>query len=101
MGILGRGPSDAAAFERGRSTRPCLCNSKAMALKKSELYSSLWSSCDELRGGMDAVRVFAISKLGWIKQQQRKVTEQEREPPREYLDRESHYLWGRRYLLKA
>jgi hypothetical protein len=24
-----------------------------MALKKSELYSSLWSSCDELRGGMD------------------------------------------------
>jgi type I restriction enzyme M protein len=25
-----------------------------MALKKSKLYSSLWSSCDELRGGMDA-----------------------------------------------
>jgi len=25
-----------------------------MAVKKSELYSSLWSSCDELRGGMDA-----------------------------------------------
>ncbi|MCP5488537.1 MAG: SAM-dependent DNA methyltransferase, partial [Verrucomicrobia bacterium] len=25
-----------------------------MALKKSELYSSLWLSCDELRGGMDA-----------------------------------------------
>jgi hypothetical protein len=25
-----------------------------MAFKKSELYSSLWSSCDELRGGMDA-----------------------------------------------
>lgn len=25
-----------------------------MALKKSELYSSLWRSCDELRGGMDA-----------------------------------------------
>src|SRR5450432_1687512 len=25
-----------------------------MALKQSELYSSLWSSCDELRGGMDA-----------------------------------------------
>jgi type I restriction enzyme M protein len=27
---------------------------QAMALKKSELYSSLWASCDELRGGMDA-----------------------------------------------
>src|SRR5664280_1278527 len=25
-----------------------------MPIKKSELYSSLWSSCDELRGGMDA-----------------------------------------------
>jgi type I restriction enzyme M protein len=25
-----------------------------VALKKSELYSSLWASCDELRGGMDA-----------------------------------------------
>ena len=25
-----------------------------MAIKKSELFSSLWSSCDELRGGMDA-----------------------------------------------
>jgi type I restriction system adenine methylase HsdM len=27
---------------------------RTMALKKSELYSSLWASCDELRGGMDA-----------------------------------------------
>lgn len=25
-----------------------------MAIKKPELYSSLWKSCDELRGGMDA-----------------------------------------------
>ena len=25
-----------------------------MAVKKSELYRSLWSACDELRGGMDA-----------------------------------------------
>ncbi len=25
-----------------------------MAIKKSELYSALWKSCDELRGGMDA-----------------------------------------------
>ena len=28
-----------------------------MAIKKSELYSSLWSSCDELRGGMDASQI--------------------------------------------
>lgn len=25
-----------------------------MAIKKSDLYSSIWASCDELRGGMDA-----------------------------------------------
>ena len=25
-----------------------------MAIKKTELYSTLWQSCDELRGGMDA-----------------------------------------------
>src|SRR5207245_1199394 len=27
-----------------------------VALKKSDLYSSLWKSCDELRGGMDATQ---------------------------------------------
>jgi type I restriction enzyme M protein len=26
-----------------------------MAIKKSQLYSSLWESCDELRGGMDGM----------------------------------------------
>ena len=51
--------------------------------------------------GMDIIRVFAISKLDWIKQQQTKLREQERETPREYLDRESHYVWGRRYLLSV
>ena len=51
------------------------------------------------RMSLDTIRVFAVSKLGWIKQQQKKLREQERETPREYLNRESHYLWGRRYLL--
>jgi len=50
---------------------------------------------------LDTIRVFAISKLGWIKQQQKKLQGQERDTPREYLDRESHYLWGKRYLLKV
>jgi predicted metal-dependent hydrolase len=48
----------------------------------------------------ETVRLFAISKLGWIRQQQRKILAQERETPREYLERESHWLWGRRYLLE-
>ena len=53
-----------------------------------------------LRMVIDTIRVFAITKLGWIKSQQKKLREQERETPREYLDRESHYVWGKRYLLK-
>ena len=53
-----------------------------------------------LRMDIDTIRVFAIAKLGWIKSQQHKLCEQEREAPREYLDRESHYVWGKRYLLK-
>ncbi len=54
-----------------------------------------------LRMNTDTIRVFAISKLGWIRQQQQKLRAQERETPREYLDRESHYVWGKRYLLKV
>ena len=50
---------------------------------------------------LDTVRIFAISKLDWIKRQQTKLQGQERETPREYLERESHYLWGRRYLLRV
>ncbi|PWB28077.1 metal-dependent hydrolase [Stenotrophomonas sp. SPM] len=49
---------------------------------------------------LDTVRVFALSKLAWIKSQRKSMVEQEREPSREYLERESHYVWGRRYLLK-
>lgn len=51
------------------------------------------------RTKLDTLRVYAISRLAWIRQQQRKIREQDRETPRVYLDRESHYLWGKRYLL--
>lgn len=50
---------------------------------------------------LDTIRVYAISKLDWIKHQQSKLQSQEREGQREYLDRESHYLWGKRYLLEV
>src|SRR5215211_8903219 len=50
---------------------------------------------------LDTLRVYAISKIDWIKKHQKKFREQERETRREYLDRESHYVWGRRYLLKV
>jgi hypothetical protein len=53
------------------------------------------------RMSLGTVRLFAISKLGWIKQQKKKLREQDRETPREYLDLESHYVWGKRYLLSV
>ena len=51
------------------------------------------------RMSIDTIRFFAISKLDWIKRQQTRLREQERETPREYVERESHYVWGTRYLL--
>lgn len=48
---------------------------------------------------LDTLRIFTVSKLGWISKQQKKFREQERETRREYLERESHYIWGKRYLL--
>jgi predicted metal-dependent hydrolase len=53
-----------------------------------------------LRIDDEAVRLFAISKLGWIKRQQRKFATQDRQPPRQYKERESHYFQGKRYLLR-
>lgn len=50
---------------------------------------------------LDTLRVYVISKLAWIKKQQAKLRGQEREAPREYMDRESHYFNGKRYLLKV
>lgn len=49
---------------------------------------------------LDTIRIYAISKLSWIKKQQAKILSQKREAPREYLNKESHYYLGKRYLLK-
>lgn len=49
----------------------------------------------------EAVRLFAIAKLGWIKRRQRQFEGQERLSAREYKNRESHYYQGRRYLLNV
>ena len=43
---------------------------------------------------------FAISKLQWIKDQKKSLLSQERESEREFLDGESHYFFGKRFLLK-
>lgn len=47
----------------------------------------------------EVARAYAASKIGWIRDQQAKLLGQARETPRQFVERESHYLWGRRYLL--
>jgi predicted metal-dependent hydrolase len=49
----------------------------------------------------EVARAYAASKLGWIRDQQAKLRGQARETPRRFVERESHYLWGRRYLLSV
>ena len=48
-----------------------------------------------------SLRAFTIDKLSWILAQQQKLRQQEREAPLEYVARESHFVWGKRYLLKV
>jgi len=50
---------------------------------------------------LETLRIYAVSKIDWIRKHQRKLQAQERETRREYIDRESHFVWGRRYLLKV
>ncbi|CAG5006056.1 hypothetical protein DYBT9275_03716 [Dyadobacter sp. CECT 9275] len=48
----------------------------------------------------ETLRLFAISKLGWIRRHQRNFEAQDRQSPRLYKNRESHYFQGKRYLLR-
>lgn len=48
----------------------------------------------------ETIRLFTISKLPWIRKQQRRFADQDREPVRNYIQRESHYFLGKRYLLR-
>lgn len=50
---------------------------------------------------LEVARAYAISKLGWIRNQQAKLKNQARETPRQFIERESHYVWGRRFLLSV
>lgn len=49
----------------------------------------------------EAIRLFAISKIRWIKKHQQNFYNQLRELPREYITGESHYFNGKRYLLNV
>ena len=49
----------------------------------------------------EVARAYAISSLRWIRKKQEEFSKQSRETVRKYAERESHYLWGRRYLLSV
>ena len=53
-----------------------------------------------LRINDEAVRLFAISKISWIRKNQRNFLAHDRQTPRQYKERESHYFQGKRYLLR-
>lgn len=48
----------------------------------------------------EVARAYAISKIHWIRSQQNRFKKQAREIPLKFIDRESHQLWGKRYLMK-
>jgi len=50
---------------------------------------------------VEVARAYVIAKISWIRSQQAKLQGQARETPRQFITRESHYLWGRRYLLSV
>lgn len=54
-----------------------------------------------LRVDDEAVRLAVIEKLPWIRRQQARFLAQERQSPREYVYRETHYFLGQRYLLNV
>ena len=50
---------------------------------------------------LDTIRAFLITKLGWIRSERRKFRAQVRQEPPLLIDRESHYVWGERFLLEV
>ena len=71
------------------------------------IHLSVYPPCGRVKvsapSGMavDTIRLFVISKIGWIRNEQRKFQSQLRESPRDYLPLESHFFWGERYLLQV
>ena len=49
---------------------------------------------------LDKLKVYLLTKLQWIRKERKKIITQPRETEKLYITRESHYLFGKRYLLK-
>lgn len=54
-----------------------------------------------IRMGLETLRLFALTKLGWIRKQQVRLRQQPQDSPPGFLDGESHFVWGKRYILKV
>ena len=50
---------------------------------------------------LEVARAYAITKLPWIREQQSRFRTQAREAPLRFVGRETHQVWGRRYLLSV
>jgi predicted metal-dependent hydrolase len=50
---------------------------------------------------LEVARAYAVSRLGWIREQQARLRGQARDTHRQFIERESHLLWGRHYLLSV
>ena len=50
---------------------------------------------------MDSVRLYAITKLSWIRDSISEIKSQQRQSPRQYVSGEDHYLFGRRHILQV
>ena len=54
-----------------------------------------------LRMNQEKIRVFALSKLDWIRKQRLKIRNQVREKPLKYINQETHYFRGHSFQLKV
>lgn len=54
-----------------------------------------------LQSSLDVLRAFLISKLGWIRRERKKFQDQPRRAQPLLINRESHWVWGNRLLLKV
>jgi len=53
-----------------------------------------------LKASDETIKLFAITKIGWVKKQIEKFENQPRQSEREYVSGESHYIWGQRYRME-
>ena len=49
----------------------------------------------------ESLRLFIVSKMGWIKKKLKELADQDRQSIRKYVSGENHYYWGKRYILNV